>query len=415
MKIYHRSLLIDFIGPMVLAILIMSGILLLDKVFLLVDLLVRKGVGVLIVGELMVYSLPYVLSFCVPIGILIASIMLYGRLAHDNELTAIRSAGINLIVLFKPIAIVVLLITIIMIFFNGYILPAAIYRARNLITDIAQKKPTARVYEGIFLEDFANYIIYIGSIDDRTGKIADIIIWEQNNDQQHPTLIKAKSGKITTSSDEKYIILQLDAGEISELVGPDKYRHLYFSEHQINLLIDDEFVRRQRKHRTDREMNLAELYRRTGSIKKDIKSIGKQLNELENKPKSDIIKFQLEDNLTKLKYKRKEFNQYAAEIEKKYALAFSCLIFLFFGANLGILIRRSGLGVGFIIGLLLFAGYYILLIAGEELADTAKVNAFFGIWFGNILLILITLELVVRICYEYSLVGKIIDKIKKRR
>ncbi|MCX8015373.1 MAG: LptF/LptG family permease, partial [candidate division WOR-3 bacterium] len=347
----------------------------------------------------MIYSLPYVLSFCVPIGILIASIMLYGRLAQDNELTAIKSAGINSIVLFKPVVIVVLIISFLMIFFNGYILPEAIYRARNLLTDIAQKKPSIRVYEGVFLEDFPNYTIYIGSIDDRTGKISDVIIWEKNNDQQQPTLIKSKSGRLSTSSDERYIILELDSGEISELVGPDKYRHLYFNAHQINLLVDDEFTRRHRKYRTDREINLIDLYHKTKNINGDIKSIKNQLVELKKKPKSDIIKFQLEDNLTKLRYKQKEFNQFAVEIEKKYALAFSCLIFLFFGANLGILIKRSGLGVGFIVGLLLFAVYYILLIAGEELADTAKINPFLGIWFGNILLTLITIELIIRICF----------------
>lgn len=410
MKILYRSVLKDFIGPFILAVMIMTGILLLDKVFLLVDLLVRKGVSLLLVGELMVSSLPFVLSFCVPIGVLIASVMVFGRIAHDNELTAIRSAGINVMVLFKPVSIFTVLITLIMIFFNGYVLPEASHRARNLITDIAQKKPAIRIYEGIFLEDFPGYVIYIGSIDDRTGKVSDVTIWEKNENVTQPTLIKSKSGRITTSPDEKYFIIELDAGEISELVSADKYRHLTFSEHQINLPIDVEFTRRERKHRTDREMILSDLYKMTANIRKDINNINTEISKLKTNPSSDVNKFHLEDASAKLRVKQKEYNQYATEIEKKFALAVSCLIFLFFGAGLGILIKRSGLGVGFIIGLIFFAVYYILLIAGEEFSDSVRVSPFIGVWFANLLLIPITLELLSYVGFEYSFFRKFILK-----
>ncbi len=407
MKILYRSVLHDFIGPFFLAVIIITGILLLDKIFLLVDLLVRKGVSLLLVGELMISSLPFVLSFCVPIGVLIASVMLFGRLAHDNELTAIRSAGINLIILFKPVTIFAVLITFIMIFFNGYVLPEASHHARNLITDIAHKKPAIRIYEGVFLEDFPGYIIYIGSIDDRTGKIADITIWEKNENATQPTFIRSKSGRITTSPDEKYFIIELDTGEISELVSPDKYRHLTFTEHQINLPIDVEFTRRERKYRSDREMILNELYKKTTNIRKDLRNLNNEIKELKKNQGSDVNKFRLEDAVSKLRYKRNEYNQYATEIEKKYSLAVSCFIFLFFGAGLGILIKRSGLGVGFIIGLIFFAVYYILFIAGEEFSDAGRISPFAGVWFANLLLIPITVELLSYVGFEYSFFKKL--------
>ena len=391
----------------------MAGILLLDKVFLLVDLLVRKGVSILLVGELMISSLPFVLSFCVPIGILIASVMVLGRLAHDNELTAIRSAGINPIRLFKPLVLFTVIVMIIMIFFNSYVLPEAIHHVRNLITDIAQKKPAIRIYEGVFLEDFPGYKIYIGSIDDRTGKIADVTIWEKNTDAPQPTLIKSKTGLITTSPDEKYFIIQLNSGEISELVSQDKYRHLTFKTHQINLPIDIEFSRRERKYRSDRELILTDLYQKVSHIRNDLKNLNNEIKKLKQNQESEVNKFHLEDASTKLRYKKNEYNQYSAEIEKKYALAVSCLIFLFFGAGLGILIKRSGLGVGFIIGLIFFAIYYILFIAGEEFSDAGRLPPFIGIWLGNLLLIPITLELLSYVGFEYFFFNKIFLHVKK--
>ncbi len=389
----------------------MAGILLLDKVFLLVDLLVRKGVNIALVGELMLSSLPFVLSFCVPMGVLIASVMVFGRLVHDNELTAIRSSGINPMRLFRPLLFFVTSITIIMIFFNGYVLPEASHHARNLITDIAQKKPAVRIYENAFLDDFPGYIIYIGSIDERTGKVNDITIW-QKNDFSTPTLIKAKTGRIITSPDQKYITIDLDAGEISELITKDKYRHLAFSSHQINLPIDDEFSRRERKYRSDREMVLYDLYAHTRSISKDIKNLNKDVAKYKQTPENEVSKYRYDDAMTRLRYKHNEFNQYATEIEKKYALACSCLIFLFFGAGLGLMIKRSGLGFGFVTGLLFFAVYYIILIAGEEFADAGRITPFIGIWFANLILIPVTLLLLSSVGFETNFTKKLLHRAK---
>ncbi len=401
----------DFIGPFFLSGAIMAGILLLDKVFLLVDLLVRKGVNIALVGELMLSSLPFVLSFCVPMGVLIASVMVFGRLVHDNELTAIRSSGINPMRLFRPLLFFVTSITIIMIFFNGYVLPEASHHARNLITDIAQKKPAVRIYENAFLDDFPGYIIYIGSIDERTGKVNDITIW-QKNDFSTPTLIKAKTGRIITSPDQKYITIDLDAGEISELITKDKYRHLAFSSHQINLPIDDEFSRRERKYRSDREMVLYDLYAHTRSISKDIKNLNKDVAKYKQTPENEVSKYRYDDAMTRLRYKHNEFNQYATEIEKKYALACSCLIFLFFGAGLGLMIKRSGLGFGFVTGLLFFAVYYIILIAGEEFADAGRITPFIGIWFANLILIPVTLLLLSSVGFETNFTKKLLHRAK---
>jgi lipopolysaccharide export system permease protein len=411
MKTFYRSMLKDFIGPFFLSGAIMAGILLLDKVFLLVDLLVRKGVNIALVGELMLSSLPFVLSFCIPMGVLIASVMVFGRLVHDNELTAIRSSGINPMRLFRPLLFFVAGTTIIMIFFNGYVLPEASHHARNLITDIAQKKPAVRIYENAFLDDFPGYIIYIGSIDERTGKVNDVTIW-QKNDFSTPTLIKAKTGRIITSPDQKYITIDLDAGEISELITKDKYRHLAFSSHQINLPIDDEFSRRERKYRSDREMVLNDLYAHTRSISKDINSLNKDVAKYKQTPENEVSKYRYDDAMTRLRYKHNEFNQYATEIEKKYALACSCLIFLFFGAGLGLLIKRSGLGFGFVTGLLFFAVYYIILIAGEEFADAGRITPFIGIWFANLILIPITLLLLSLVGFEANFTKRIFYRAK---
>ncbi|MBS4016109.1 MAG: LptF/LptG family permease [Candidatus Latescibacteria bacterium] len=415
MKVLYRQTLKDFIGPFILAVVVMAGILLMDKIFLLIDLLVKKGIGFWVVAELMFYSLPFVMSFSIPIGILIASVMVFGRITHDNELIAIRSSGINPLSLFKPFLPVIVLITLFMVYFNGFILPEASHRARNLITDIAQKKPSVRIYEGVFIEDFPGYIIYLGSIDDRTGKVNDITIWEQKSRGEPPILIKAESGQISTSADECYFIIELDEGEISELVSPDKYRHLSFERHQINLEIDLDFIRRERKFRSNREMILTELYKRVGTLNTERQSIRQEIDKLKQSPVNEVTGFHLEDAQNKLRHKTNEYKKFLTELNKRYALAFSGIVFLFFGAALGMLLKRSGLGTGFVVGLLFFAVYYIIFIAGEEFAQSGRAPVFVSVWFANLILILVTLELLSYVTIERWYIGQVIRRLRKRR
>jgi lipopolysaccharide export system permease protein len=414
-KVLYRQTLKDFIGPFILAFVVMAVILLMDKIFLLIDLLIKKGVNFWVVSELMFYSLPFVISFSIPIGILIASVMVFGRITHDNELVAIRSSGINPLSLFKPFIFVIIPVTLFMVYFNGFILPEASHRARNLVTDIAQKKPSVRIYEGVFLEDFPGYKIYLGSIDDRTGKINDITIWEQKGGNEPPILIKAEAGKITTSKDERYIIIELEAGEISELVSQDnKYRHLNFEKHEINLEIDLEFIRRERTYRSNRELVMTDLYTRVRTLQKERKSLKTEIERLQSSPIDEMTRFHLQDAQNKFRNKTNEYKKYSTEINKRYALAFSCIIFLFFGAALGMLLKRSGLGFGFVVGLLFFAVYYIMFIAGEEFALSGRTPVFISIWFANLILIPITFELLSYVTTERWYLGRLLFRRFKR-
>ncbi|MEO0093533.1 MAG: LptF/LptG family permease, partial [candidate division WOR-3 bacterium] len=119
---------------------------------------------------------------------------------------------------------------------------------------------------------------------------------------------------------------------------------------------------------------------------------------------ADRRNFQIQEIETKVRYKWQELNRYLVETHKKFSLAFSCFFFLFFGAPLGILLRRGGIGFGFIVGLIFFAIYYILLIAGEELADSGRLSPFIGMWLPNLFLLPIVVELFLRTFWEKSVI-----------
>jgi lipopolysaccharide export system permease protein len=106
---------------------------------------------------------------------------------------------------------------------------------------------------------------------------------------------------------------------------------------------------------------------------------------------------------SRVRYKNLEVARYQVELQKRLSLAFSAFFFVLFGAPLGLLLRRGGVGTGFIVGLIFFALYYILLLAGENMAESGRLSPFVGMWLPNIILVLPVTELFLRAFYEKSL------------
>lgn len=411
MKILQRYALKQFVSPFLLAVVILAFVLLMDRLFLLADLLVRKGVAVDIVGEVMVLSLPFVVSVCAPLGSLIAGVVTFGRMAEDNEIRVIRAAGIPLFRVILPTAGACALLMLAMVGFNGFVVPESHHRVRNLLTDVARKKPALRVREGVFMDDFANYLIYIGSIDERRSQVKNVALFERRQGKQSPGFVTAPKGEIAYTDDDSYMILTLYDGEIHELEDEDTYRRLSFRRHVINVPMDVELIRRDREYRGDQEMTLAQLSERVNQLRgEEAKITGEIRATRVEAEKNEPARLKLDELATRLRYKRLETARYETEFQKSLSLAFSCFFFLLFGAPLGILLRRGGIGTGFIVGLVFFALYYVLLMAGENFANTGKMSPFLGMWLPNLMLLVPVAEMAARAFLQRS----VLDLVRRR-
>lgn len=405
MTILQRYALRQFVPPFFLAILILAFVLLMDRLFLLADLLVRKGVAVGVVSEIMVLSLPFVVSVCAPLGSLIAGVVSFGRMAEDNEIRVIRAAGIPLLRVFLPTAAACCGLMVAMVGFNGFVVPESQHRVRNLLTDVARKKPALRVREGVFMDDFANYLIYIGSIDERRSKVRNVAIFERRQGKPAPGFVTAAQGEIAYTDDDRYMMLTLFDGEMHELGENGNYRRLSFRRHVINVPMDVELIRRDREYRSDQEMTMVQLVQQIRQLRKeeaDIRGKVREARALDDR--SEPGKLKLDELATRRRYKRLETVRYEVELQKNLSLAFSCFFFLLFGAPLGVVLRRGGIGTGFIVGLVFFAVYYVLLLAGQNFADAGRVAPFIGMWLPNIILLVPVAELAARAFFERTVV-----------
>lgn len=363
--ILARYILREHIVPFFLGLLLLTTILIMNKLFISIWSIVGRGVPGNLVISLLWLSLPSIITLTVPMAVLVSVLMAFGRLSADFEIVAIKVAGLNPLKLIISPLVLSLLLTITMIWFNNHILPDANHRLKNLTIDISQKKPAFRISAMTLIRDFEDYDILARDVDHRTGKIYDVTITEKDEGR----MIISQKGTVDTRGDAVYI--HLLGGEIHETDPYDatKYRKVTFKEHTIVLPVDTAFIRKERSYRGERELSAEGLRDRIYQIRR-------------KSPTSPAR----ERSIARLK----------VEYHKKFAIPISCVIFTIMGVPLAMKIRRKGITGGFGVSLLFFMFYYICLIGGEKLGDRAVIPAWLSMWFANIVLGTIGLILCIR-------------------
>ena len=378
------------------------------------NLIITRGLSVFTILEVFVLNLAWMLALSIPMAVLVATLMAFGRLSADNEILALKANGVSLYKLVLPVIITSILLGVGMIFFNNSVLPGANHKARLLMTDIHQKRPTLNIKEGVFMTDIPGYHILIKKVDPKSSDIEGITIYEQK-DRYYPRTIIAEKGKIEFSSDRNTLILTLHKGEVHEMDEAQlgQYRRLTF-EKQILFFpsIGSQLVRSSSDFRTDREMSAAMMKKEVDKIKPEISSQEKKLKELTKRAVSSVLSptvaasanlsseqivinsFRREQEVLReietihfnLKDAKKRINSLLVEIHKKYSIPVACLVFVLLGAPLGIMAKRGGMVIALSLSLGFFILYWAFLIAGEELADRQIISAFWAMWSANFLI-----------------------------
>ncbi len=389
MSILCRYYVKEHLVPFFLALLVLTFILIMNRIFELVFNIVGKGLSVLIVLKVFILSLPFIIALTVPMAVLVAVITVFGKSSQDFEIIAIKSGGVNLYRLIIPVLLAVFLLSMGMVYFNNHILPEANHTVKNLLIDINEKKPTMRLKQGIFSSPFKGYDIYIRKIDQRTSNIYDVLIYQSEKGKLVKVVI-SDSGEMATA--EGRIVLQLFDGEMHEVdqKEPLHYRKLSFKKHTLVFPYDDEFVAKEREYRSDRELSAFAMGMRIKDVEKEIAKIRKETAGSKR------------DRERRINIKLKEINRYRVEIQKKYSIPFASVVFLFLGVPLGIKTRKGGVAVATAISILFFVVYYIFLVGGEELADRGYMPPFWGMWLPNILFFIVGIVLTQRAVYENS-------------
>lgn len=354
--------------PFLGSILVITTVLLLDKIFDLMDLLIRKGVPFEIVLRLFLYALPFLLALSVPMSVLIASLIVFGNLSQNFEIIASKSCGISLKRLMLGPLIFAILVFSFMVWFNDRILPESNHKFKNLLIDIYIKRPIAQIKAGVFNE-VGNYKLYLRNKDDRTAYIEDVRIYDISD--YGKTFLTAKEGYIRSFQDS-ILVFNLKNGQMHQFLDGfvNKYRVINFKNYEIIIKLDISMQIRERDFRSDREMNIKQLLDEYKRKKEEYKNA----NDTELK-----------------KYLKTRLNQILVEINKKFSLPFAAIVFVLLAAPISSIVKRGGFGTALGISFVIFTIYYIFLIGGEELAKKGMINGTIAMWFPNVFFFIVAL------------------------
>jgi lipopolysaccharide export system permease protein len=396
-------------------------------------MIVDKDISAWIILELVFLNLAWMIALSVPMAVLVATLLAFGRLTSDTEILAIKSSGINMLRILIPLLIAAGFLTFGMIEFSDKILPRLNHKGRVLTGDIRTVRPTLTFRPGVFITDIRGYIILIDKIDHQTSEIEGVRITEVK-DSDRPKITVASSGLMEFIDRGQTVRLTLRDGEVHMLDSnePENYRKLDFEEDVIYVGgVGSELQRTESSFKSDREMNIAEMKEVVFNARRAISPFRGRIEQtLDNKFKflfSDTLDYPFDSTITdstaltvlktdmrnlaqklnrdtnQIKEQKKLVNQYMIEIHKKYSIPAASFAFILIGAPLAILTRRGGMGIAASISLILFTIYWAFLIGGEDLADRGLTTPFLAMWSANLLIGGIGLYLLIKVITEKPL------------
>ena len=381
------------------------------------DRLVGKGLDTWVIIKLIVYNLSWMVVLVVPMATLVATLMAFGNMSQNNEVTIMKSSGVSLYKMMIPPLFASIIVALLLYQFNNKVLPDANHQAKILMSDISRTKPTLSLEPGFFSQEVSNYAILVRGIDQKTNELYQITIYDYS-DPTKINVVTADRGKIFFSKDQTKLIMDLYNGEIHEsnVQNTTMYRKLEFKKHIITMPADQFSLQQSGPvSRGERELSVEDMQTITDSLKKIFDS--QQLTSekeikrylfLDNTFKNNLplknaserpdflylraiekirtAKNVIASNLSRLEWTNREIEKYDVEIYKKYALPAACIVFVLIGAPLGVMVRKGGFGVAAGISLLFFLIYWAFLIGGEKLAERDFFSPFIGMWAANIVM-----------------------------
>ena len=438
MKKLDQFILRSFIGPFIAILLVVVFILMMQFLWLYIDELVGKGLSFKVILEFLGWGSATLLPLSLPLATLLASMMTMGTLGENNELLAIKAAGISLQRVFAPLAIVCGVISIGAFFVSNDLIPVAYNNIYTLRDDIGRTKEEIKIPTRTFYNGIEGYILRVDERNDETGMMHGVMVYNHTKNKGNTSLTLADSAEMKMSKDKSYLTFVMYNGSNYEETNTRKYRDTTLQMQKIDfdkqsLIIPLEnyaFQKSDSSRFSDqvKSMNLKQLNYSQDSIGR-LNSEGKAEN-IASLQRSRILRYnsqldtgvrqktpfikeglgqwkdiddeikavekakknaeEMQMNLTS--YSRERYHHtfilrlIDIEILKKFALSIACFIFFFIGAPLGALIRKGGLGTPAIISVLFFVAYWVIDISGVKLARDGAVGPFSGVFFSSYVL-----------------------------
>jgi lipopolysaccharide export system permease protein len=443
-KTLDKFVLKSFVVPFILTFVVVLFVLLMQFVWKYVDDLVGKGLEWYIILQLLFYVSLTMIPLALPLAMLLSSNMAFGNLAERYELTAMKSSGISLNRIIRPVFILTIFISVGAFYFSNYIFPIVNLKESALLYDITHQKPSIDIREGVFYNGIENFTIKT-SHKSRDGKwLYDILIYDHTQHLGNTKILMARKGSMEVTADENYLLFTLyDGHSYEDVYNRNNQKEFHpllrsnFSKQIIRMdLRDFKMVRSDENLFKDsyQMLNVRQLMAEIDTQRNEIQNLHEQLNtELQHHlfnrdvrsidyitttQAHDKIRFndsfdflkkitpadrnilidqaftvlRSNESLSRInaeerRVRREQYGSYGIEFHKKFTLAFACLVLFFIGAPLGAIIKKGGLGMPVVVSVCFFLIFYVLSIVGEKSAKESAMTPFQGAWLASMVLL----------------------------
>jgi lipopolysaccharide export system permease protein len=441
MRTLSRYILAQQIAPFLFGIFIILFILILDFLYKNLEVLIGKGVPMLISLELLILSMGWMIVMAVPMAVLIATLISFMRMSSDNEIVAMKTGGMSLVAIARPVLMAGVVLSFAMIPVHNFVVPETNHRLANLLVSIHRKKPALQLRDGVFMNDIKGYSILVNK---STGREIEGVTISKLEEGKPAQTIRAERGEIFFSDDGNTLVLRLYNGEIHDVdeKDPKRYLRLSFNEHTMNIPdAGTQLIRLEREHRGDREMSITDLRAEMKRMQERIDAQDREIVKIVRQSSTELEEFYkaetsvdeksegqatraptsivsaTEDKLrgmkSQLESHRRRIRSLAVEVHKKIALSFACIVFVIIGVPIGVRAREASAGAGMVISVLFFAVYYAFLKVGENLADRGLMPPTLSMWAANIVLGAIGLHLFMRANRELPIIPPRVRRFRK--
>ncbi len=402
MSILTRYIFKEMLGPTSLGFAFYTSIILMQRLFDMAGLIIRRSLSGAAVGKLLLYSLPNIVVLTVPMSLLFGILIAIGRMSADSEIVAMRALGISTRKIYRPVFVVSLLMFLLNLYLMNYVLPKGNQQFVALRAELTAAAAERVVKPRVFYDEYANLMIYVNDVDPTNGQWKGVFVADSGSDTTEENLTASQMsermaqpaggdeeslGGLTQQSGQRIIVA--DRGNIS-LERPSK-------DIWMNLVEAETHVWDPRKSdrydRTDSTSQRILLPQRGAATELDTSRLARSFREMDL---GELLDQERALRRGTAELDRASRNIALVEIHKKFAIPFACIAFGVLGLPLGITNRRGGKSSGFSLSIAIIVLYYIMISNGEQLAGSGKLPPWLGMWGANAILLAVGIYLLSR-------------------
>lgn len=394
------------------------------------DEIIGKGMTFWVLTKFFTYSFITFIPVAMPLAVLLSSIMTFGNLAENYELAAMKSSGLSLFKIIRPLFAFIVFLAGLTFIFNNFVLPHITLTSARLLWDIRQAKPTLSIKEGVYYNQLKGYSIKTAKKNKDGKTLYNLSIYDHHEGIGNNIQLYADSGSMQPSADTNYLQLRLHDGvRYDDAIKEEDQKtsrpltQLFFKQLNVNVDMsdfkmkntEDELFKghhemmnvwqiddrldtfdleifgkyRYLKNQFDnyfftRTYHTSALNTKHQSLKAFYATLNKgdfsrSIENAQNLVRnSSGFLDSVNEEISGLKYRRTD---YQLGWHKKINISFACIVLFFVGASLGAIIRKGGMGLPVVVAVLFFLLYYIVNIIYERMVDEGIYNVVFGAWF----------------------------------